>query len=122
MVDSADCGVVYDWLRIRNSSHTGPWGLFPLDQPTQRSYLWRMPKFKKGHTLGFKPGNVPHNKGTKGQMVKDPPVPFIRLPVELDAVGREQEMPLQAASCHLLRPKKLKEGVAGFSDRRAVKE
>lgn len=88
-----------------------------------------MPKFKKGHTLGFKPGNIPHNKGTKGQMVKDPPVPYIRLLVELDAVGRDhssaskkQEIPLHAASCHLLRPKKLKEGVAGFSDRRAVKE
>ena len=30
-----------------------------------------MPKFKKGHNFGFKAGNVPHNKGTKGKMEKN---------------------------------------------------
>ena len=29
-----------------------------------------MPKFKKGHNFGFKAGNVPHNKGTNGEMEK----------------------------------------------------
>ena len=38
-----------------------------------------MPKFKKGHNFGFKAGNVPHNKGTKGEMEKIVPTTYIRL-------------------------------------------
>ena len=38
-----------------------------------------MTKFQNGHYFGFKAGNVPHNKGTKGEIIKIVLAPYIRL-------------------------------------------
>lgn len=74
-----------------------------------------MPKFKKGHNYGFKPQNVPHNKGMKINDVKILPARYNRLSQQLHQMVSEtpiaaegQEMLVRPMCHHLLRPRRPK--------------
>ena len=72
-----------------------------------------MPKFKKGHNFGFKAGNVPHNKRTKGEMEKFVSAPYIsdsdqmfNMVSETPSTTEREKMVLRPGCYHLLRPRK----------------
>ena len=72
-----------------------------------------MPKFKQGHNCGFKAGNVLHHKGTKGEMGKVVPAPYIRhsdhmfnMVLDTPSTAEREEMVMQPWCYHLLWPKK----------------
>ena len=65
---------------------------------------------KKGHNFGFKAGNVPHNKGTKGELENIVPAPYIRLSdqmfnlvSETQSTAEAEKMVLRPGCYHLLR-------------------
>ena len=72
-----------------------------------------MPKFKKGHNFGFKAGNVPYNKGAKGEMEIFLPAPYIRpsvqmfnIVLETPSTAEREKMVLRPGCNHVLRPRK----------------
>ena len=67
----------------------------------------------KRHNFGFKAGNVPHNKGTKGEMEKFVPAPYIRVSdqmfnmvSETPSTAEREKMVLWPRCYHLPRPRK----------------
>ena len=48
-----------------------------------------MTKFQNGHYFSFRAGNVPHNKGTKGEIKKIVLAPYIRLSDQMFNIDSE---------------------------------